>query len=318
MIKKLCVIGVILSSSILLATPTIDGIIDPGTEGWVLVSVSTNPTGGGEGANLNEYYIFYDLNDLYLAINTFNTASWDVAYGFSLDMDFVEFSGYYTGDSDAWGRRMNFVGWAPSNYALEHEIYFWWSGWDGAITAWNLCTWNGAGWDYWGVAEFAWTGDNTMGLQALELRIPWADLGEYDPTFHTSTWVVGGGGSSAVDIIPADPQVADGGGEEWTDSDTISTFVEAPVSVKEKNGIVSSILTTKCENGSVIFNISPDKPTSLSFEIYDVTGRLIYAPLSGIISGNHTVKVNFPSSGIYLYRLVAGEKVENGKLFVMR
>jgi hypothetical protein len=315
MLKK-CVLGIILSTSILLSAPTVDGVIDP-SEGWILVATSANPNGGGDGANLNNFYYYFDTNDLYLAINTFNSASWDVAYGFSLDMDSVEFSGYYTGDNDAWGRRMNFAGWAPYNYALEYEIYFWWSGWDGAITAWNLCTWNGTGWDYWGVAEFAWTGDNSTGLQALEIRIPWTDLGGFDPTFHTSAWVTGGGGSSAVDIIPPDFQVADGGGAEWTDSDTISTF-GGPTSVEEKGEAVSSILRTRYEGGNVVFSIQLDNPTMVNLEIYDVTGRIVSTPISGILSGTKTVMVNLPSSGIYIYRLTTGERVEKGKFIVMK
>jgi len=204
-------------------SPTIDGVIDPG-EGWIRVGTSGNPNGGGAGANLNEFYIAYDASNLYLAVNTNNTASWDVAYGFGLDMDFVQNSGYYTGNSDAWGRLMNFANQSPDFYALEYEIYFWWDGASGSITSANLCPWTGSGWNYLGVAEYASTGDATSGLQALEVRIPWTDLAGYDPTIHASAWIVGGGGSSAVDIIPSDPQVADGGGAEWTDSDTISTF----------------------------------------------------------------------------------------------
>ena len=82
----------------------------------------------------------YDATYLYIGFDTQNSGSWDVAYGIGID---TKPGGYYTGDSDAWGRKINF----DAGYAVDYEIYFWWSGGSG-VTSDNFCIWTGSDWDY--------------------------------------------------------------------------------------------------------------------------------------------------------------------------
>ncbi|ABQ46982.1 hypothetical protein Tpet_0964 [Thermotoga petrophila RKU-1] len=118
------------------ATITVDGdLSDLGTP----VATSTNP-GGGNGADLYQLYVTYDATYLYIGFDTQNSGSWDVAYGIGID---TKPGGYYTGDSDAWGRKINF----DAGYAVDYEIYFWWSGGSG-VTSDNFCIWTGSDWDY--------------------------------------------------------------------------------------------------------------------------------------------------------------------------
>ncbi|PLV60446.1 hypothetical protein [Thermotoga sp. KOL6] len=184
--------------------------------------VATNTyTGGGNGADLYRLYLTYDATYLYIGFDTQNTGSWDVAYGIGID---VGPGGYYTGSSDAWGRKVNF----DAGYAIDHEIYFWW-GWDSGLGSNNFCVWNGGGWDYHAISDiggsFAYTGDTTNGLQTMEIAIPWTALGGKQ-SVAVVVWVAGGDGSSAVDGVPYDStvEVLSNSDSEWTDEDTFTNL----------------------------------------------------------------------------------------------
>jgi hypothetical protein len=177
------------------------------------------------GANLDSLFITWDNINLYIFLKTNNTASWNVAYGFAIDV--IGVSGYTGGSdpSDAWGRKIGFDNGRDANY----EIYFWWDGTSGSITSANLCTYTGSGWSYTSLTRgerYEFTGDASTGLQTLEIVIPLSNLG--NPTsIAISAFVAGGNGSSAVDAIPCEDDVAD---NNWIDSDFISEMYELNLS----------------------------------------------------------------------------------------
>ncbi|MDK2854497.1 MAG: hypothetical protein PWQ92_1391, partial [Thermococcaceae archaeon] len=94
---------------------TIDGDLSD-WESYEVVGVSN--LDGPDGADLNKLYVSYDEQYLYVAITTNNTASWGVVYGFGLDVK----EGGYTGDTDAWDRKIGF------SRGVDYEIYFWYDG----------------------------------------------------------------------------------------------------------------------------------------------------------------------------------------------
>ncbi|MEN3044219.1 MAG: T9SS type A sorting domain-containing protein [Candidatus Hydrothermales bacterium] len=206
----------------LIVSPLIDGDINQ-SEGWEILGWSRNFQ-GIQGANIDTLYCFFSRDTLFLALKTSNTSSWDVAYGFSIDIDKLLNSGFdYTrGNFDAWNRLITFSGNKNVyNYSIDYEIYFWWDGSSGSITSSNLIKYTGTGWIYYPVNQFSFTGNNITGLKELEFFVI------LDPfkAVHISSFVAGGINSSAVDIIPHDVKISDGGAAEWTDTDTIYSFV---------------------------------------------------------------------------------------------
>ncbi|AIY88296.1 hypothetical protein TBGT1765_00315 [Thermotoga sp. TBGT1765] len=197
------------------ATITVDGdLSDLGTP----VATSTNP-GGGNGADLYQLYVTYDATYLYIGFDTQNSGSWDVAYGIGID---TKPGGYYTGDSDAWGRKISF----GAGYAVDYEIYFWWAGGSG-LDSNNFCEWNGLVWNYRSIADaggtFDYTGDTSSGLQTMEIAIPWSAIGGKQDV-ALIVWITGGSGS-AVDSIPDDGSTIDNANaDEWNDSDTFTNL----------------------------------------------------------------------------------------------
>lgn len=179
------------------------------------VATSTNP-GPGVGANLYRLYVTYDATYLYIGFDTQNSESWDVAYGIGID---TKPSGY-TGDSDAWGRKISF----GADYAVDYEIYFWWAGGSG-LDSNNFCEWNGLDWNYRSIADaggtFDYTGDTSSGLQTMEIAIPWSAIGGKQDV-ALIVWITGGSGS-AVDSIPDDDSTIDNA-DEWNDSDTFTNL----------------------------------------------------------------------------------------------
>lgn len=180
------------------------------------VATSTNP-GPGVGANLYRLYVTYDATYLYIGFDTQNSGSWDVAYGIGID---TKPSGY-TGDSDAWKRKINF----GAGYAVDYEIYFRWDGGSG-LDSNNFCEWNGLDWNYRSIADaggtFDYIGDTSSGLQTMEIAIPWSAIGGKQDV-ALIVWVAGKDeGSSAVDSIPDDSTIGDA--DEWTDSDTFTNL----------------------------------------------------------------------------------------------
>ena len=218
------VVAVMVSS--LWAAPTIDGRIDP-TEGWI-VGAANSDTTDQAGADLDTFYYYITPDTLYLAIKTQNRASWDVAYGFAIDVDQKDSSGYIgdpAGTWDSWGRHIIFANEAPDYFAPDYQIYFWYSGADG-ITSDDYNRYNGAGWE----CDFApliyQYSRDTLGLRELELKVALDSLGN-PHRIHIVSYIVGGDNSSCVDVLPYDSSVVLlSGGAEWTDTDTLHNYVE--------------------------------------------------------------------------------------------
>jgi len=195
------------------------------SSGWVLVGQSE--VSGGNGADLDKYYLGWDDNNLYLNLTTHNTASWNVAYGFAIDVDQNSDSGYkYEKTGDAWGRHIDFNNSDP--YLPDYEVYIWWSDTDGKITSDDLCAWDGSNWKYTKLSEAGINniskGDSSTGLQWINITIPWNSIGGKPTTgkIATMAWVAGGDGSSAVDTVPYDSSVPSG--DSWTDWDSFGSM----------------------------------------------------------------------------------------------
>ncbi|ACJ17205.1 Hypothetical protein TON_1715 [Thermococcus onnurineus NA1] len=207
-------------AEIYVAPKTIDGNLSDWGPSDLLVIGQDN---GQAGANLGRMYVSWDDTYLYIAINTNNTASWDVAYGIGIDVDPGTGNGYTTG-GDSWGRSVEF----GAGYAIDYEIYFWW-GWDTGMGTDNFNTWTGSGWTYNSISSvggsFAYTGNTSTGLQTLEIAIPWSALGGKRSKFAIMAWVTGSGGS-AVDSLPVDPAIDYTNiGNEWGDTDTFTNLL---------------------------------------------------------------------------------------------
>jgi hypothetical protein len=196
------------------AAVIIDGIIDVG-EGWI--EIAQSEIGDFAGANLSKLYMTYDNLYLYIGFTTENSQSWNVAYGIGLDKDD---GGFQQQDTvDAWDRRILF----GDEIAVDYEVYFFWNG--TKIDSRNLCIWNGYDWDYILIdsTDFAYIGDQSSGLQSLEVRIPWGEIGGTSLSIKTGCWVAGETSSSAVDGAPDDPSLHDSQ-DEWTDTDILTNF----------------------------------------------------------------------------------------------
>ncbi|WP_324735089.1 CARDB domain-containing protein [Thermococcus sp. SY098] len=241
-IVVLIVLGLVPAVSGLYGTKVLDGSLsDWGT----LDYIATANDNGLAGANLNNLYVAWDDEYLYIMITTRNSQSWDLAYGIGIDIDPGTGNGY-TGDMDAWGRRIGF----GNGYAIDYEIYFWYSGGSG-ITADNFITWTGGGWDYKALADvgagFAYTGDTSTGLQTLEVKIPWTALGGKPEKLALIAWIAGGGDSSAVSSVPWDPAMESldepyaswFNGDEWGDTDYFTNLAEIQVAPKTIDGNLS-------------------------------------------------------------------------------
>nr|WP_206203546.1 CARDB domain-containing protein [Thermococcus sp. M36] len=205
---------------IYVAPKTIDGNLSDWSDADLLVTGRDN---GQAGANLDKMYVSWDDQYLYIAIKTNNTGSWDVAYGIGIDVDPGTGNGYTSG-GDSWGRNVEF----SNGFAVDYELYFWW-GWDSGMGTDNFNTWTGSGWNYGSLADvgakFAYTGDTSIGLQTLEIAIPWSALGGKRSRFAVMTWITGSGGS-AVDSLPVDPAIDYTNiGGEWGDTDTFTNML---------------------------------------------------------------------------------------------
>lgn len=307
-IFAVCVLSLV-TSTLIAAPPVIDGVFDP-TEGWILFGTSANPNGGGAGANLSEFYLYPDQTAFYACITTNNSASWDVAYGIGLDIDQIQNSGYYGNvgvDQDAWGRYIYFINSSSMPYAVEWEFYWWWDGASGAVTSYNSPQWTGSGWNYPAYGTYAYSGDATSGLQVLEFKVNWTDLGfapgSYPLAFYTSTWLAGGGGSSAVDAIPPVASVADGGGSEWTDTDDVLEGVGV-TGVSESEIEHSSLNVVPQVNKLVL---STSSPVSIDIQIYAANGSLAGEKKLGLVSGTSTVHFVNLNPGVYFVKVKSSE-----------
>ena len=190
--------------------------------------VGTGKDNGEAGAKLDKLYVAWDDNYLYIAIKTNNTASWNVAYGFGIDVDPGSGKGYTGGDSpsDAWNRKIGF----KSPFAIDYEVYFYWSGSSNSITSAQLFKWTGSEWtktaDLTGGTDYASTGGSN-GLQTLEIKIPWSSLGSPNSPEDVAViaWITGNSGS-AVSSAPWDSTLEDSS-DEWSDTDYFSNLVKS-------------------------------------------------------------------------------------------
>ena len=241
-IVVLFVLGLAPAVSGLYGTKVLDGeLSDWGTLDYMATANdNTLP-----GANLDSLYVAWDEEYLYIMITTRNSQSWDVAYGIGIDVDPGTENGY-TGNTDAWGRRIGFGG----GYAIDYEIYFWW-GWNTGMGADNFIIWTEDGWDYKGLADvgadFTYTGDTSTGLQTLEIKIPWTALGGKPEKLALIAWIAGGGDSSAVSSVPWDPAMESldepfaswFSGDEWGDTDYFTNLAEIQIAPKTIDGNLS-------------------------------------------------------------------------------
>ncbi|RKY98851.1 MAG: hypothetical protein DRQ03_01095 [Candidatus Hydrothermota bacterium] len=301
LVKCLVVVGI--AGGLLSATPTIDGTINPASEGWQVASYNPNASGYA-GADLDTLYYYMSSDSLYLAIKTQNSASWDVAYGFGIDVNQEQDNGYVgnasTGTWDAWGRHLIFPNASPDYYAPDYEVYFWWEDDNDAITSVNLCTWTGSGWNFNSTdVTYATSGDGNTGLISLEFRISWSMLGSPERIL-VSTWIAGGDNSSAVDALPqavsvtrvgdSDPTVT-----EWTDVDTLDQYVSitTPLGISEvsiRNFDILPAVGGFVIKGEGVFD----------YVIYTVDGREITRG-SVRVSGEKKISLGL-TPGLYIFK----------------
>ena len=239
-------------------------IVDGHLTDWTTSDlIATGRNSGLAGANLDGLYVAWDDEYLYIALKTNNTASWDVAYGIGIDVDPGSGKGYTGGSnpSDSWGRKIGF----GNGFAIDYEIYFWWSGSEGKITSNNFNVWTGNGWEYMGVSDvngtFTYLGNSSTGLRTIEIKIPWSALGGRPEKMALTAWVAGGDGSSAVDSIPVDPTIDYSNiNSEWTDSDTFTNLAMVYPSPKTIDGNLSDwgqsdLIVTGKDNGQAGANL---------------------------------------------------------------
>jgi len=298
LVKYLVIVG--LAGGLLRATPTIDGTINPTAEGWQIASYNPNAS-GYTGADLDTLYYYMSSDSLYLAIKTQNSASWDVACGFGIDVNQEQDNGYVgdasTGTWDAWGRHLIFPNASPDYYAPDYEVYFWWDDVNG-ITSANLCIWSASGWTYNSDSlTYAYNGNSTSGLQSLELRLSWSILG--DPTtVLISSWIAGADNSSAVDALPqavSVTRVGDLNSTEWTDVDTLDQYssLATPLGINEipiRNFDILPSVGGFVIKGEGVFD----------YMIYTVDGREVSRG-SVKVSGEKKISLGLPA-GLYIFR----------------
>jgi len=283
MVSVLIVVGLVW------AYPTVDGNVDPQAEGYTLVA--TNPANTDkDGADLLSFYYAVSPETLYLAITTQNRASWNVAYGFSIDCAEGGYSGNPQTDTrDSWGRKLYFPEWHP-----DYQLYFWFVEGQGRITSANFNRYNSGNWSYGPVDVYAEKDSTGFGLQALEVAIPLASIGNPSQV-KSVAYIVGGDNSSAVDILPYDSSISLTGGEEWTDWDTITTYFTLKISENNNQKVsLHPILNGVRITGNGEFVL----------EVYSVDGKLM-ATRRVNVSGSQDVFFKL-RPGLYLVKEKAG------------
>ncbi|HHF52996.1 MAG TPA: T9SS type A sorting domain-containing protein [candidate division WOR-3 bacterium] len=291
--KVILVFALIFMISGLYAAPILDGVIDAG-EGWIVGAANSDST-DLDGADLDTFYYYISQDSLYFAVKTQNRASWDVAYGFAIDVDQTDSSGYIgdpgAGIWDSWGRHIVFANEPPDYFAPDYQVYFWYDQASG-ITSVNFNRYNGVGWDY-SIApvEYAYTWD-TLGLHVLEFRIGLDSL-EYPGCVHIVSYITGGDNSSCVDVLPYDSTVnLHSGGAEWTDTDTLHYFVDILITGIENRSQRPRVLTP------VLNGVKIEGNGMYTLEVYSLDGRKVHEETLKV-NGNKVVKFNLPP-GMYL------------------
>lgn len=294
--KVFVAIILVLFGFTLSAAPVIDGIINS-SEGWHFLVANPAIQDSLVGADLDSLFYCESAESFYIAINTQNQASWSVAYGFAIDVDFISGSGYQTG-GDAWGRHITFGADIVPSFNVDYELYFWWDENTDSITSANLCTWNGSSWDYNNnFGHWAYTGDSLIGLQTMEVAIPWGLFGTLPDSMRFVAYITGGDNSSAVDVLPLNPSVAfPARNAEWSDEDTLATATKITVS-----GINEHILpgvSIKKEWNKVVFLCNGRKRINIS--LFDISGRNLMRKKL-VVDGKTELSMPF-KTGIYFLK----------------
>ncbi|WP_234394459.1 hypothetical protein [Thermococcus piezophilus] len=98
-------------------------------------------------------------------------------------------------------------------YAIDYELYGWWNDGAGRLEfnfganeGMQLIKYENGAWLYDWQNSFPgylinYTGDTSVSLQTIEIRIPWDALGGKKGNFAVITWITGGSGS-AVSSVP--------------------------------------------------------------------------------------------------------------------
>jgi len=89
------------------------------------------------------------------------------------------------------------------------------------------------------------------------------------------------------------------------------------VYVEEEQPEIPNIIsfTANYSRNEIIFNLSLPMTDNIKLEIYDITGRLISIPISGIYrSGNYSENLTLERKGIYFYRLNTSNAQYSGKI----
>ncbi len=221
--------------------------IDGKDNDWTAYTEFTSPT-DLPGADATKLWVSWNDTYLFLFLFTNNTVSWDVAYGFAIDVNVSTENSTGVGwgyenstNGDAWGRKIAFNASYP--FLPDYELYFWWDHSKG-ITSDNLAKWTGSGWTGYNSLKdiggsYAYTGNNVTGLQTLEIAIPWSALGgrPSDNEVAVVAWVAGGDGSSAVKVVGDDPTAYDNTDNEWTDWDNVGVLADQAVPLDSTTGV---------------------------------------------------------------------------------
>jgi len=309
--KGLAVITFILVGFSLNATPVIDGVINAG-EGWHFLVANPGIQDSLVGADLDSLFYCESADSFYIAINTQNQASWSIAYGFAFDNDFTSGSGYQTG-GDAWGRHITFGADIDPSFNVDYELYFWWDESTDSITSTDFCNWNGSIWDYnSNFGNYAYTGDSLIGLQTIEVAIPWGLFGTPD-SMRFVAYITGGDNSSAVDVLPLNSSVAfPARNAEWTDEDTLANTVKIMVSGIDEHTLPGIFI--KSGRNKVVFLCDGRKTINIS--LFDISGRSLMERKL-VIDGETALSIPF-KTGIYFLRAESSGKEAVRKIAIIR
>ncbi|GEM_PF-2479106 len=287
MIKRLVLIGAIFVTGVMATTynnPGSGGVADGylrknerAVNGYIADGGSSHSSQAG--ANLDSLFVTWDDDYIYIFLSTNNTENWDVAYGIGID-DRGRSTGYTGGSSpnDGWNRKIGF----DNGYNVEYELYFWWENDNSQITSAQLCSWDGSAWsceDLTNGTDFSYQGGSS-GLQSLEIKIAKSRLNN-PGTIAVSAWVCGGEGSSAVDAIPDESDVAD---DDWGDVDSVSQMYEHTISTGRTPNwfmILDGTLSRDGYQTNELFYTTSDKQAYVTWDADSIYVGYIFQDLSG-------------------------------------
>lgn len=104
--------------------------------------------------------------------------------------------------------------------------------------------------------------------------------------------------------------------------DSMLVFAETPADSKPESLIPQNLeliaVYPNPFNNNTRIKLRLNRATNIQFKIYDITGRLIQRDAFYLKNGLNEISVNLKeqASGIYLFSLIAGDEVKNGKLIL--